>query len=129
MSDLSHLRLDNTASSIPYTYAGGGGSSPFRLPPRDRSPHAQRLAGELTAAERDAAQLRGTDATPPEPIDGLPITIRSDPGYELPLDSLDRTREGIELLSTKVVAGVTVATVFVPREKIVNLLRLIARYE
>src|SRR6185369_15940498 len=49
--------------------------------------------------------------------------------YELPLDSLDRSREGIELLNVRVVDGVTVAALFVPRDKIVNLLRMIERYE
>jgi hypothetical protein len=129
MSDLSHLRLENTASSVPYTYAGGGGSAPFRLPPRDRSPHAQRLAGELTSAEEQVTTIRDAQPAGAAVIDGVPITIRSDLGYELPLDSLDRTREGIELLSVRVIAGVTVATLYVPRDKIVNLLRLIVRYE
>jgi hypothetical protein len=59
----------------------------------------------------------------------VPITIQSDPGYELPLESLDRTREGIHLLNVKVVDGVTTATLFVRRAKVVNLLRMIERYE
>lgn len=129
MSDLSHLRLENTASSVPYTYAGGGRSTPFRLPPRDRSPHAQQLAGDLRKAEGDVAAIRGGQPAVAEEIDGVPITLRSDEGFELPLESLDRPREGIELLSVKEVAGVTVAALFVPRDKIVNLLRKIDQYE
>jgi hypothetical protein len=45
------------------------------------------------------------------------------------LESLDRKREGIYLLSVKVLDGVTTATLFVHRAKVVNLLRLIERYE
>jgi Subtilase family len=129
MSDLPHLQLEGTASSVPYTYAGGGRSVPFRLPPRDRGPHAQRLAGELRRAEGEVVTIRGSEPPVADEIDGVPITIRSDAGYELPLESLDRTRDRIELLSVKVVAGVTVAALFVPRDKILNLLRKIDDYE
>jgi hypothetical protein len=130
MSDLSHLRLENTASSHPYTNpGGGGGSSDFRLPPRERVPHAQKIAAELRQAQAELGALRKQQPPSADETDGVPITIQSDPGYELPLESLDRTREGIHLLNVKVVEGVTTATLFVRRSKVVNLLRMIERYE
>jgi len=128
MSDLSHLRLEHTESTLPYTYAGAGGSSEFRLPPRDRVPHAQQLAASVRQAESDAAAARGQQPAT-DGVDGVPITVRSDPGYELKLESLERRNEGIDLLSVKLDGNVTVANLFVRREKIVNLLRHIERYE
>jgi len=130
MSDLSHLRLEKTASSHPYTNpGGGGGSSDFRLPPRERVAHAQKIAAELRQAQSELGALRKQQPPSADETDGVPITIRSDPGYGLPLESLDRKREGIHLLSVRVVDGVTTATLFVRRAKVVNLLRMIERYE
>jgi Subtilase family len=130
MSDLSHLRLENSASSFPYTYPGAGSSSPFRLPPRDRVPHAQQLAASLKEAEASVAAIREEQPAIEQEVDGVPITVRSDANYELPLEKLDRRRDGIELLSVKAEAlGVTAATLFVRRDKIVALLRLIEQYE
>lgn len=130
MSDLSHLRLENTAKSRPYTNPDGGGdSSKFRLPPRDRAAHAQKLAAELRQAVAEIGALREQQPASTKDVDGVPITIRSDPGYELPLESLDRHREGIQLLSVKVVDGITTASLFVRRDKVLNLLRMIERYE
>ncbi|MFA7242972.1 MAG: S8 family peptidase [Sulfuricellaceae bacterium] len=130
MTDLPHLRLENTATPLPYIYPLGGGSSDFQLPPRDRAPHAQLLTAEIRQAEADVAAIREQHPAADETLDGVPITIRSDPGYKLPLESLERRREGIELLSARTDAsGVTVANLFVQSDKIVNLLRIIQRYE
>lgn len=64
MTDLSHLRLEGTAEPVPYTFAGGGGGGEFRLPPRDRFPHAQRLKAELQQAQDDARAAREAEGLP-----------------------------------------------------------------
>lgn len=129
MSDLSHLRLENTAEPLPYTYTGGGGSNEFRLPPRDRSPHAQKLIGEITAAQTQTDTVREQQPPEYEEINGYSLTLRSDPGFDLKLESVERLRQGVELLSVHKEENVTVATVFVRRDKLVNFLRLIQQYE
>lgn len=127
MSDLSHLRVEGTARSVRYTHPGAGGGGPFRLPPRDRVPHARRLRQELEAAEEEARTLR-RQAGEEEEGAGEVIAVRSDRDFELKADSLERRTSGIELLSVKQEEGVTVAKVFVPRGKHVRLLSLIDAY-
>src|SRR5918993_2015622 len=114
MSDLSHLRLEGTAEPVPYTFAGGGGGGEFRLPPRDRVPHAQRLKAELQQAQDEARAAREAQGLPAEG-DGDVVSIRSEQAFDLKFDSLERHRSGIELLSVKIEEGVTVAKVYVPR--------------
>lgn len=127
MSDLPHLRIEGGFVPVAYTYAGGGGGGEFRLPPRDRLPHAEKLKAELQQTQDDAVARREAAA---EPIGhGEVIAIRSEQGFGLKLDSLERRRSGIELLSVRNEDGVTVAKLFVPRGKFVLLLRLIEAYE
>lgn len=57
------------------------------------------------------------------------IAVRSDPGFELKADSLERRQSGIELLSVAVENGVMVAKVFVPTGKLVHLLAVLDSYE
>lgn len=128
MSALPHLRLENTAFSVPYTAPGGGGGGQFTLPPRDRLPHAQRLKTELGQAEAESRALRQEQGLQGEP-DGDVVTVRSRRDFKLKLDSLERRQSGIELLSVSIEDGVTVAKVFVPCGKYVQLLALIDAYE
>lgn len=128
MTDFSHLRLEGTAGAVPYTYAGGGTRVDFRLPPRDRLPHAQRLKLELQQTQDDARMARQSEGLTEEGV-GEVITVRSEQNFELKLDSLERRQSGIELVSVKAEDGVTVAKVFVPRGKVIRLLALIDQYE
>jgi len=128
MSDLSHLRLEGTASSVPYTYAGPVGGGEFRLPPRDRLPHALRLRADVQQVENEASAIRQAQGLAAEGS-GTVISVRSDPTFELKIDSLERLRSGIELLSVKVEGGVTIAKLFVPSGKFVRLLALVEAYE
>jgi hypothetical protein len=124
MSDLSHLWLENTAQGVPYTHPGAGGGGEFSTPPRDRLPHAQRLKTDLQVVKTDATATRQQQGLVAGG-EGDVIAVRSDPGFELKLDSLERLQSGIELLSVKVEDDVTVAKVFVPRGKYVKLLAII----
>lgn len=128
MAELPHLRLENTAVSVSYVAAGGGGGGEFRVPPRDRLPHARRLRSELKRVESNVRAKREEQGLTGEP-DGAVLAIRSNRDFELKLDSLERIRSGIELVSVSVENGVTVAKVFVPRGKYVVLLRLIESYK
>jgi hypothetical protein len=127
MSDLSHLRLRETASSVAYSYAGGGGGGAFKLPPRDRIPHAQKLREDFDSAVAEFVEKKQ------EPLGsaarGLTLVLRSDPGFPLRLESLDRPGSNIELLSVGEDEGATIAAVFVPFEKLPIFLKLLDEYE
>src|SRR5258707_10025982 len=101
MSDLPHLRLEHTADTRPYTYGGSGGSAAFQLPPRDREPHARRLIQELSDAQITSAARRQSEGLTGEGK-GEVLAIRSDVRYDLKLESLERIRSGIELVSAKI---------------------------
>ncbi|MFH0778541.1 MAG: S8 family peptidase, partial [Candidatus Eisenbacteria bacterium] len=128
MSDLPHLRLEETAERVPYTFPGTVGAGEFRLPPRDRGPHAQKLKADLERAEADARAMREEQGLEGEGA-GEVLAVRSEEDFELKFDSLDRLKSGIELVSVSREGGVTVAKVFVQRGKHVQLLRLIDSYE
>lgn len=128
MTDLSHLRIEAAADQLPYTYAGGGGGGEFRLPPRDRLPHAQRLKEDLRQAEAASRAARVAQGLPEEG-EGQILTVRSEQDFDLKLDSLERARSGIELLSVSRQGGITSAEIYVPQGKIVLLLRIIEAYE
>lgn len=127
MSELSHLRLENTATTLPYTSPQQGRPSEFPTPPRDRGPHAQKLIGEVRAVAEQVDAERG-DQHAPGKINGYPLRLASDPEFSLRLESLDRRQDGVELLSVKSEAGVQVANVFVRKDKLVTFVRLIERY-
>ncbi len=109
MSDLSHLRLKNTAQTVDFVSPGGGGSVELPRLTRDRLPHAHRLKNELiTQAEADAEEIRTAQGLPAVAT-GDVIAVSSDSSYPLKIESLEKFRSGIELLSVKVDNSVTVA--------------------
>ncbi len=127
MSDLSHLRLENTASTLPYTSTQRGGSD-FAIPPRDRAPHAQKLLGEIQQARAQVDSVRQQQPDTNAEIDGYPLTIRSNPEVPLKLESLDRQSDGMELLSVREDGNTQVASVFVRKDRVVAFVRLIEQY-
>jgi len=128
MTHLPHLRLENTDQSLRYVYAGQARGGEFTLPPRDRVPHARRLRNEIEQAEGEARRIRQAQGAEAEGA-GEILAIRSDENFELKLDSIERRRSGIELVSVGRQDNVTVANVFVPRGKYVILLHIIEAYE
>ena len=127
MSDLPHLRLENTAVRVPYTHAGGGGGGEFQLPPATDTTHAS-CGADLQRAEAEARSTRQEQGLTGEGV-GEVLAIRSEENFELKLDSLERIQSGIELVSVGIENGVTLAKVFVPRGKYVLLFRIIDSYE
>lgn len=79
------------------------------------APDADRLAVEQHALSDDAPT-------------GIYLTFESEPGFELKTESLDRSSEGIELLSVRSEGNRTLATVFVPEGKLPKLERLVKDY-
>jgi hypothetical protein len=86
------------------------------------------LKASLQRANAEADALR-TAASDPTPLEGDILTVRSDAGYDLKADSLERRQSGIELLGVTVENGVMIAKVFVPKGKHVQILGILDAYE
>ena len=111
MSELPHLRITGSETSYDYTARGGGGGGEFQRPPRDRASHAAALQGELGVARQEATD-RGL-----LPDDPIPLTYEIQPHALQIVESLERQRSGIELLSVVQRADRITATVRVPANK------------
>lgn len=130
MTDRPHLRITAAPNSVDYRWPGEPPRAPFATPARDRVPHARKLRAEIVAATGEFESLRETLGV--QPTAGLTLKLRSAPGFELKLDSLDRRGVGIELLSVitdPADSDVMVATVFVPHTALKVFLRLLSDYE
>lgn len=127
MTRLSHLILTGTASTDHYVSTAGG-SVEFRTPPRDsREGHGQLLVGQVTAAQQETAKLR-EDGEVVQSESGILLELRSDPGFRLRLESLERRQSGIELINVRIIDDVMHATVFVPEDKVALVIRWFERY-
>jgi hypothetical protein len=108
--NLRHIFVPGAGELFTFRNPRGGGGKPS-LPARDARAHSKRLLAELDAAIKAAGAARNQKA----PAEGYQLTIRSAPGFELPLESLDSRREdGAKLLASRKDGEVTVATIFVP---------------
>ncbi|ATB29723.1 S8 family peptidase [Melittangium boletus] len=108
---LRHLLVQGTGTS--YNYVSTLSVPHSRTTPtRDRAAHGQRLLREYGAAFKTGIMARGGGAD----IPGVSLTVRSEPGSELPIESLDSRRpDGPRVLAVREVEGATVAQVFVPQ--------------
>lgn len=125
MANLRHIRIEHSPSVEPYTYPRDLRSVEFRSPPRDRHIHAARLSQQLQGAEAAAAA-----AHPEQPPDSYSITLefRSDPGFELMLDSLENRQQRIEVACVRKEENRSIATVYVPPGKISFFLKRVEKY-
>lgn len=132
--DYPHLLLRNSAESESYTPSGSWSSRDLKS--RNRGSHGEKLKNDLEdSAEKDRERKENA----PENMnvgDGIYIKFESDPGYELNIDSLERTRQGIEVTAVRNIevdvdegtAEKQVATVFIPEGKLEHFFGLIEKY-
>lgn len=129
---LPHLYVRTPALTQPYTYPRRvGGTDPFKLPPRVRVEHAERLLSVLGRVSESLDDLRERRrAVGIAENLGLYLEFESDPSFELALKSLDRgdTKPPIELVAVRERGQAMVATVFVPEGKLENLESLVKKY-
>jgi hypothetical protein len=134
MRDEPHLRLEGTGSAEDYVYAGGGGGGTFDRPERNQpAAHAKKVGAELKGVGEAVKSQRAKEvATHPELVDyeadGVVLTFRSDPNFELSVDRLERDQAKSELIGVKFENGVQIARVFVPHDKVNVFLKLIDGY-
>ncbi len=128
MAPLRHLFPQESGSAEPYQYPRKVGSGEYKVPPRDRAPHAVTLTAQIQEAGLAAEVQRDSSPTVPPPK-GLVLDFRSDPGFKLKLESLDARQQRIELRSARVDEhGVMHATVFVPEGKLTFFIRRLEEY-
>ena len=123
MAELPHLRISGTETAHDYTARGGGGGSEFQRPVRDRVQHASKLKRELDATNREA-DSRGFREDDPRPL-----TFDLQPHALKLVDSLERIRSHIELLSVVRHPDKITATVRVPANKRRIIEAIFHRYE
>lgn len=123
-----HLILSNTARTEQFTSPGARGPR-SHLAQRDRHQHGQRLIEALRDVAAEAENTTeeqhafGVDAG-----NGIFLEFESEPGFDLPTESLEDVRRRIELLSVKELEGRTIATVFVPEGRLQHFEDLITQY-
>src|SRR5690349_23409596 len=106
--NLRHILVTEPGRAHDFRNPRKGGPKPPQTPSRNARSHAAKLKKELHDA---VAKL---DLQKHPEIDGYHLTIRSEPGFELPFERLDSERDGgPKLLSVRKEGSVTVATLFV----------------
>lgn len=125
---LPHLIIQGTAASEKYVPPSTGGTA-SKFPRRNRKAHGKKLLKQLKKLEAEAKamgeerEVLGIDAQ-----EGICIQFESASGFELKLDSLERMRSGIELLSVHQEGKKAIAIVFVPEGKLKHFETLVTQY-
>lgn len=116
-TDRPHLFLRARAIHERFTSTRAGGGRK-KLKDQNRKRHGAKLRDEFEAAVAEAPEDRP-----------VKVEVRSEPGYELELKSLDSSRAGsFELLSVRMDGRTTVATVLVPRKALKHFRRTFEEY-
>lgn len=123
-----HVLLDGVAQTERYT-AVRARSPEFSLPERHRQPHAAHLIGQYIQAREQQPQGPQQVGNGFYESPGLTLCFESEPQFPLAFESLDLKSSKIQLLSVQNDGeGRTVATVFVPENKIGVLLGKLEAY-
>ena len=119
-----HLFPGKTGQNKDYTSTVRGGSK-IKLPPDvSRVQHGQRLKGEVEQGVKEAKNASPAAAK----ARGTTLQFESNAGLKLALKSLERIQSDIELLNSRVIDGVMMATVFIPEGKESIFLNAFERY-
>lgn len=100
----------------------------FQTPPRDRVGHASALQRGIQQAFRDL-EAEGPQQAAPTETKGIQLTVESQTGFDLRLESLENRTAGIQLLQAWTRNQVQRAVLFVPRTAFGFLSEKIRQYE
>ena len=127
---LPHLIIRGSAEAEDYTSPKSAPRPKF--PERNRAEHANHLLNQLRTSELQAQQKREILPLGAPAPDGIYFEFEGKAGFDLKLQSLDLPSQGIELLSVKVLTEneteKTVATVFVPNDKVASFIKKVEDY-
>ena len=123
----ANIFLSNTKESMPYkTTRRGGGKNNYPVLTQPLA-HVRKLKQELDSIINNAITPKQVAAIKEK--DGFYLDVSGKPGYDLKYDSLEDGRAGIQLLNIQSKDAVTKATVFVPKNKVSNLIRKFDKFE
>lgn len=123
----ANIFLSNTKESMPYkTIRGGGGKNNYPVLTQPLA-HVRKLKQELDSIINSAITPKQVAAIKEK--DGFYLDISGQQGYELNYKSLEDERAGIQLLNIQSKDALTKATVFVPKNKVSNLIRKFDQFE
>lgn len=123
----ANIFLSNTKESMPYKTtrkARGSHNYPDLDQPLE---HVRKLKQELDSIVKTTISSKQVAAIKEK--DGFYLDVSGKPGYDLKYDSLEDGRAGIQLLNIQSKDAVTKATVFVPKNKVSNLIRKFDKFE
>lgn len=124
---LPHLFVEGRFQTEKYTYAGQPPVREIRLPVRDRTSHATTVREQLNQAREENERQRGVIIPLGEPAPII-LEIRSEPGFNLKLDSVEDRRKGIEVACVRTEGDVQVATVHVPEGALTHFFKRVEEY-
>lgn len=123
----ANIFLSNTKESMPYKTtrkARGSHNYPDLDQPLE---HVRKLKQELDSIVKTTISSKQVAAIKEK--DGFYLDVSGKAGYDLKYDSLEDGRAGIQLLNIQSKDAVTKATVFVPKNKVSNLIRKFDKFE
>jgi hypothetical protein len=124
----SHLTVPANPQTEQYS-PHGRGSSAIKLPPRDREQHGNTIRQQYeTAVAQGVARREQYAAVGAGVADGLYLEFRSSPDFELALDRLQLSKDGIQLLSAFMRDGAQWSAVFIPDGKVKVFLKRFDEY-
>lgn len=124
---LKHILIEGGGKAEAFTGFGFGRAA--KVPARSRKGHGKKLLADLdrawNAAEqrRQEAEVVGVGAPA-----GIFLEFRSEPGFELLLERLERRPSGIDLRAVRRIGDVGYATVFVPDNNVSIFVDLVSDY-
>ena len=124
---LPHLLVEGRFQKERYTYAGPIPMGEVTLPVRDRASHGTTLRDQLNGVRQLNEQQRGI-ATAPEQPARIILEVRSEPDFELALDSLEPRSQGIELACVREEQNQRIAVIHVPEGKLNYFVRRVEQY-
>lgn len=123
----ANIFLSNTKESMPYkTTRRGGGKNNYPVLTQPLA-HVRKLKQELDSIINSAITPKQVAAIKEK--DGFYLDISGKQGYDLNYKSLEDERAGIQLLNIQSEDALTKATVFVPQNKVSNLISKFDKFE
>ena len=123
----ANIFLSNTKESMPYkTTRRGGGKNNYPVLTQPLA-HVRKLKQELDSIINSAITPKQVAAIKEK--DGFYLDISGKQGYDLNYKSLEDERAGIQLLNIQSEDALTKATIFVPQNKVSNLISKFDKFE
>ena len=123
----ANIFLSNTKESMPYKTTRGGRDKHNYPVLTQPLAHVRKLKQELNSIFNSAITPKQVVAIKAK--DGFYLDVSGQQGYELNYKSLEDERAGIQLLNIQSENDLTKATVFVPKNKVSNLIRKFDKFE